>query len=116
MACGWMPFVAGRFDNEWELKDLWERNLHERVPNLPSSYIPGRIYGCIFDDLHGLRCRDEIGRNHILFEGYADPGVASTVGYVRDGRARIVIDPGTTSSRLMAWATARRTLRLSNGG
>ncbi len=31
---------------------------------------------------------------HILFEGYAEPGVASTVSYVRDGRVRIVIDPG----------------------
>ena len=34
----------------------------------------------------------------ILFEGYASPGVASTVGYVRDGRARIVIDPGMVPS------------------
>ncbi len=35
---------------------------------------------------------------HLLFEGYADPGVASTVGYVHDGRARIVIDPGMVPS------------------
>ncbi len=35
---------------------------------------------------------------HILFEGYVKPGVASTVGYVRDGRARIVIDPGMVPS------------------
>ena len=34
----------------------------------------------------------------ILFEGYAEPGVASTVGYVHDGRARIVIDPGMVPS------------------
>jgi len=35
----------------------------------------------------------------ILFEGYVEPGVASTVGYVRDGPARIVIDPGMVPSR-----------------
>lgn len=35
---------------------------------------------------------------HVLFEGYAEPGVASTVSYVRDGRARIVIDPGMVPS------------------
>lgn len=35
----------------------------------------------------------------ILFEGYAEPGVASTVGFVRDGGARIVIDPGMVPSR-----------------
>lgn len=34
----------------------------------------------------------------ILFQGYAEPGVASTVGYVHDGRARIVIDPGMVPS------------------
>ena len=34
----------------------------------------------------------------ILFEGYAEPCVASTVGYVHDGRARIVIDPGMVPS------------------
>jgi predicted TIM-barrel fold metal-dependent hydrolase len=65
---GWMPFVAGRFDNEWELKDLWEKDLHERVPNLPSTYIPGRIYGCIFDDLAGLRMRDQVGMSQIMWE------------------------------------------------
>jgi predicted TIM-barrel fold metal-dependent hydrolase len=65
---GWIPFVAGRFDNEWELKDLWERDLHDRVPNLPSSYIKDRIYGCIFDDLAGLRVRDQIGMSQIMWE------------------------------------------------
>ena len=34
----------------------------------------------------------------VLFEGYAEPGVASTVGYIRDGRARIVVDPGMVPS------------------
>ncbi len=36
---------------------------------------------------------------HILFTGYAEPGVASTVAYVRDGRAGIVIDPGMVPSQ-----------------
>jgi glyoxylase-like metal-dependent hydrolase (beta-lactamase superfamily II) len=31
---------------------------------------------------------------HILFTGYAGEHVASTVAYVRDGDARVVIDPG----------------------
>jgi predicted TIM-barrel fold metal-dependent hydrolase len=65
---GWMPFVAGRFDNEWELADLWEPELHERVPNLPSTYVEGRIYGCIFDDLVGLKLRDEVGMSQIMWE------------------------------------------------
>lgn len=36
---------------------------------------------------------------HVLFEGYAEPGVAGTVGYVRDGGRRIVIDPGMVPRR-----------------
>ena len=28
----------------------------------------GRVFGCIFDDLHGLRSRDEVGLEQILFE------------------------------------------------
>lgn len=31
---------------------------------------------------------------HILFNGYADERVASTVAFVRDGDARVIIDPG----------------------
>lgn len=36
---------------------------------------------------------------HILFTGYAGEHVASTVSYVRDGRARIIIDPGMVPTR-----------------
>ena len=28
----------------------------------------GRVYGCIFDDLHGLINRDAVGVDHILWE------------------------------------------------
>jgi len=31
---------------------------------------------------------------HILFNGYVDERVASTVGFVRDGDMRVIIDPG----------------------
>ena len=32
------------------------------------SYLPGRVYGCIFDDEIGLRNRDVIGMDQICFE------------------------------------------------
>lgn len=35
----------------------------------------------------------------VLFEGYAEPGVAGTVGLVRDGSHRIIIDPGMVPRR-----------------
>ena len=35
---------------------------------LPSEIAKGRIYGCIFDDLVGLKQRDDVGIDQILFE------------------------------------------------
>ncbi len=60
---GWMPFQYERMDGVW----------HEAVgevdlPEPPSTYLRGRVFGCIFDDLHGLRSREEVGMEHILFE------------------------------------------------
>jgi predicted TIM-barrel fold metal-dependent hydrolase len=65
---GWIPFVAGRLDNEWELGDLFEPDIRARLPRKPSSYIAGRVYGCIFDDLSGLQVRDTVGMGQIMFE------------------------------------------------
>lgn len=60
---GWIPFLVERMDGVW----------HEGVggvdlPEPPSSYLRGRVYGCVFDDLHGLRSRHEVGMGTILFE------------------------------------------------
>jgi glyoxylase-like metal-dependent hydrolase (beta-lactamase superfamily II) len=38
-------------------------------------------------------------RVNVLFEGYVAPGVAGTVGFVRDGARRIIIDPGMVPRR-----------------
>ena len=35
---------------------------------LPSELVRGRVYGCIFDDLVGLKQRHDIGIDQILFE------------------------------------------------
>ena len=35
---------------------------------LPSEIAKGRIFGCIFDDLVGLKQRDDVGIDQILFE------------------------------------------------
>jgi predicted TIM-barrel fold metal-dependent hydrolase len=61
---GWMPFQYERMDGVWHEMSHDERDL----PQPPSTYARGRVFGCIFDDLHGLRCRDEVGMEQILFE------------------------------------------------
>ena len=60
---GWMPFQYERMDAVWH-ESVGEVDL----PEPPSTYVQGRVFGCIFDDLHGLRCREQIGMEHILFE------------------------------------------------
>jgi predicted TIM-barrel fold metal-dependent hydrolase len=60
---GWMPFLLERMDGVWH-EDVGGIDL----PQPPSTYVRGRVFGCIFDDLHGLRSRDEVGLEHILFE------------------------------------------------
>jgi predicted TIM-barrel fold metal-dependent hydrolase len=60
---GWMPFQFERMDSVWA-EDVGGIEL----PEPPSTYAKGRVFGCIFDDLHGLKCRDEVGMSQILFE------------------------------------------------
>ena len=60
---GWMPFQLERMDGVWH-----EGDVGVELAEPPSSYVRGRVYGCIFDDLHGLRSRDAVGMDVILFE------------------------------------------------
>lgn len=60
---GWMPFQFERMDAVWR-----EGVAGVELPNPPSSYVRGTVFGCIFDDMHGLRSRHEVGMEQILFE------------------------------------------------
>ncbi|CAB4564072.1 unannotated protein [freshwater metagenome] len=61
---GWMPFQLERMDAVW--RD--GRGDVDNVKTLPSDQVKGRVYGCVFDDLHGLINRDAVGTDHILWE------------------------------------------------
>ena len=83
---GWMPYVLERADKLWE-----ERSDNAFGTNLkqpPSSYVPGRIYGCIFDDETGLANRHVIGMDQICFETDY-PHADSTFPHSEDVAARI---------------------------
>jgi predicted TIM-barrel fold metal-dependent hydrolase len=60
---GWLPYLLERMDLVWKegVGDL-------DLPQAPSSYARGRIWGCVFDDQHGLVSRDAVGMDSILFE------------------------------------------------
>ena len=63
---GWMPYILERADKLWEERtdNSWGTSLKDP----PSSFIPGRVYGCIFDDLTGLQNRKAVGMDQICFE------------------------------------------------
>ncbi|MFZ0664343.1 MAG: amidohydrolase family protein [Acidimicrobiales bacterium] len=63
---GWIPFILERMDKAWQRQDPIDRL--PDVDDLPSTYVKDRVFGCIFDDLHGLQSRDVIGMSQIMFE------------------------------------------------
>lgn len=60
---GWMPFQLERMDAVWK-----DGRGGVGGPVLPSEQVKGHVYGCVFDDLHGLKCRHDVGIDMILFE------------------------------------------------
>jgi predicted TIM-barrel fold metal-dependent hydrolase len=64
---GWMPFLIDRCDRVFRQSTGWA-DISPAVTELPSSYVPGRVYGCFFDDMVGIDARHEIGVGQIVFE------------------------------------------------
>jgi predicted TIM-barrel fold metal-dependent hydrolase len=63
---GWMPFVLDRVDKCWEHSAY--AGMDPIVTERPSSYVPGRVYGSMFDDLLAIEMRHHIGVRQITFE------------------------------------------------
>jgi len=64
---GWIPYALERADTVWEHHESWQHS-RELVPEPPSTYYYGRIFGCFTQDEHGLKSLDEVGVNNICFE------------------------------------------------
>jgi predicted TIM-barrel fold metal-dependent hydrolase len=60
---GWLPYLLERMDIVWR-----EGVGGVDLPAAPSDVVRGRVWGCVFDDQHGLRSREAIGLGAILFE------------------------------------------------
>ena len=63
---GWMPYVMERMDKLWHERS--DNSFGTNLPEPPTSYLRGRVYGCIFDDETGLANRDRVGMDVITFE------------------------------------------------
>ncbi|KAA0235760.1 MAG: hypothetical protein JJLCMIEE_02089 [Acidimicrobiales bacterium] len=64
---GWIPYALERADTVWEHHDAWMHN-KERIPEPPSTYYWGRIFGCFTADHHGLHNLESVGEDNICFE------------------------------------------------
>ena len=54
---GWIPYALERADNVWEYHSSWTK-AKETIPEPPSTYYRGRIFGCFTNDVHGLASID----------------------------------------------------------
>jgi hypothetical protein len=64
---GWMPYFLERLDRSWR-QHRGNAATVNGLQHPPSTYVPGRVFGCVFDDLCGLENRHKIGVDQIMFE------------------------------------------------
>jgi predicted TIM-barrel fold metal-dependent hydrolase len=64
---GWIPYILERADKVWEHNRAWA-GVADKIPMPPSTYYYRQIYGCFFDDEHGLEALDRVGIDNIMFE------------------------------------------------
>jgi predicted TIM-barrel fold metal-dependent hydrolase len=64
---GWIPYALERADTVWDQHDAWQHS-KEIVPEPPSTYYYGRIFGCFTADRVGLKNLDTVGVDNICFE------------------------------------------------
>ena len=61
---GWIPYILERADKVWEDNRAWG-GVADKVPEPPSTYYYRQIYGCFFDDEHGLDSLEKVGVDNI---------------------------------------------------
>jgi predicted TIM-barrel fold metal-dependent hydrolase len=64
---GWIPYILERADAVWKDNVAWG-GVADKVKRPPSEYDYESIYGCFFDDPHGLKSLESVGVDNITFE------------------------------------------------
>ncbi len=64
---GWIPYVLERADKVWDENRGWA-GVRDQVLKPPSQYYREHVYGCFFDDAHGLNNLEAIGADTVTFE------------------------------------------------
>jgi predicted TIM-barrel fold metal-dependent hydrolase len=64
---GWIPYALERADNVWHHHASWT-DVHSTIPEPPSTYYRGRVFGCFTTDVHGVESIEQVGEDNICFE------------------------------------------------
>ncbi len=64
---GWIPYILERADTVWRENRGWG-GIADKVLEPPSDLFRRHVYGCFFDDPHGLRSLVEIGEDNVTYE------------------------------------------------
>jgi len=64
---GWIPYILERADVVWEENRGWG-GVADKVKEPPSELFRRHVYGCFFNDAHGLRSLDDIGADRVTYE------------------------------------------------
>jgi predicted TIM-barrel fold metal-dependent hydrolase len=64
---GWIPYVLERADKVWEENRGWG-GVADKVKKPPSESYYEHVYGCFFDDPHGLESLHSVGVDNVTFE------------------------------------------------
>ena len=99
---GWMPFQIERMDSVWR-----DGVGGVEFPVAPSEQVRGRVFGCVFDDLHGLKCRARCRRRPDPLRDRL-PALRRDVPALAQGRARPVRRGGHGHRRVPQSAAGQR--------
>ncbi len=64
---GWIPYILERADTVWRENRGWG-GIADKVLQPPSELFRDHVYGCFFDDPHGVRSINEIGIDNVTYE------------------------------------------------
>jgi predicted TIM-barrel fold metal-dependent hydrolase len=64
---GWIPYTLERADTVWRENRGWG-GIADKVLDPPSELFRRHVYGCFFDDPHGIRSIEEIGVDNVTYE------------------------------------------------
>ncbi len=64
---GWIPYTLERADLFWDHHDAYVK-AKDRIPEPPSTYYWGRIFGCFTADDTGLKNIGDVGEDNACFE------------------------------------------------